>query len=507
MSQLGNDTHICEEHLGARCRCTVCGKSCHDYYSDDDGTFAASGKVETVRCTRCGDEHHYYSDTGTELKNYHVLKHEPEPEPEPEPVRKPEPARTPEPVHPPMQSAHGELIYMVQKLDENVVISGITERSIAEKLGLRHLTVIIVPFVADGAHEGHWITHNRHDKQIVKGKACAPLSLNLFGGHCGPSDDITGLVGQTVKDELLFENALRELSEELLVQEGLEKRLERWGGGVFTGEYLNASPYEVCEEDLIPIGFTEYTAKDNVEYSYVFALPVPGSQVEQLIAADNYMKISQADGTAREADIALPVEVKEEAELKRLWESRDPQIEVCDAITRLWEDQNREVYQKLLDSIRTYIMARNKYDAHVAQSVSDGFYLEAVDVFTCGLGLYAVMCLAGHTSDYYGVCLMEIINLDGRKLSEELKESGITDCLDDYCFIASSDLVAESKAQKRRSEKKVTANGLADVDVEKDARTLDEIEQALGCSILEHPEERKSLFVHKWCTIEIKKRN
>ena len=348
MSQPGNDKHICEEHLGARCLCTVCGKSCHDYYSDDNGTFAASGKVETVRCARCGDEHHYYADTGTELKNYHVFNREPEPETEPEPVRKPEP------VNPPMQTVHGELIYMVQKLDENVIISGITERSIAEKLGLRHLTVIIVPFVTDGAHEGCWITHNRHDKQIAKGKACAPLSLNLFGGHCGPSDDIMGLVGQTVGNELLHKNALRELSEELLVKEGMEKRLERWGGGVFTGEYMNASPYEVSEEDLIPIGFTEYTAKENVEYSYVFALPVPGSQVEQMIAADNYMKISQTDGTAREADIALPVEVKEEAELKRLWESRNPQIEVCDAITRLWEEQNLVTYQKLLECICTH---------------------------------------------------------------------------------------------------------------------------------------------------------
>jgi hypothetical protein len=46
MSKQGNETHICKEHLGLDCRCTVCGNICHDYQSDDDGTFAASGCTE-----------------------------------------------------------------------------------------------------------------------------------------------------------------------------------------------------------------------------------------------------------------------------------------------------------------------------------------------------------------------------------------------------------------------------------------------------------------------------
>lgn len=336
MSKQRNETHICKEHLDTDCRCIVCGKICHDYYSDDDGTFAASGKVVTARCVRCGDEEHYYADTGVVIDHYRGRSYECESEP----------------AHPSGQAPQGELLYMVKKSDEEYIITGITERSVAEKMGLRHLTVIVVPFVTDGADKGCWIVHNRHDKQVAKGKTGAPLSLNLFGGHCGPSDnDISGVIGQTVGIERLRKNALRELSEELLCKNGMEKQLELWRDGMFAGEFLYASPYEVYPESLIPIGFTEYAAKDNIEYSYIFALPVPGSQVEQIIAADNYEKRSQTDGIAYETDIALPVVFMAESELKRLWESRDPQVEVCDAITRLWEEQNRVVHQRLIEYI------------------------------------------------------------------------------------------------------------------------------------------------------------
>ncbi|NLI22682.1 MAG: hypothetical protein GX418_14185 [Clostridiales bacterium] len=143
------------------------------------------------------------------------------------------------------------------------------------------------------------------------------------------------------------------------------------------------------------------------------------------------------------------------------------------------------------------------YETDVAQSVTDGTYFEALDVFTCGLGLYAVLCLAGHAKQYQGVCLMEIINLDGRSLSQALEASGIQDCLDDYCFIATRDIVAQSKAKKRLSDQTANPRGLADADVEKDARTLEEIEDALGCPILEHPQARKALYVHKWGVIEL----
>lgn len=340
MSKQGNETHICKEHLGVGCRCIVCGNICHDYHNDDDGTFAASGKVVTARCTQCGNEEHYYADTGMVIDHYRGRAYE----------RDPEPAGTSR------QKRQGELLYLVGKSDESYLITGITERLVAEKRGLRHLTVIIIPFITDGANKGCWIVHNRHDKQIAKGKTSAPLSLNLFGGHCGPpEDDVAALIGKTVELELLRENALRELSEELLCKNGTEKRLELWRDGAFARDFLYAAPYKVSPESLIPVGFTEYAAKDNVEYSYIFALPVPGDQSEQIIAADNYEKRGQIiEGMVYEADIALPVMFIPEPELKRLWEKRDPEIEVCDAITRLWEEQNRAVYQRLIEYIGTH---------------------------------------------------------------------------------------------------------------------------------------------------------
>ncbi len=57
--------HICSEHLDEKCRCTICGRCEHFFIDDDDGTFAASGKVAHAICIRCGYEERYYSDTGT----------------------------------------------------------------------------------------------------------------------------------------------------------------------------------------------------------------------------------------------------------------------------------------------------------------------------------------------------------------------------------------------------------------------------------------------------------
>lgn len=337
MNRQGKETPTGQEHFGARYRHAVYGGPCRDDHRDGNGPSAASGDDVTARCPRCGCEISADADTGLAVSDCRGDE------------------REPEPVRPVRQAPQGECLYTVLKQEEKYILSGITKRVVAEKLGLRHLTVIIVPFVTDGPDQSRWILHNRHDKQIAKGKSCVPLSLNLFGGHCGPpEDDITGQIGQTIGSELLCENALRELSEELLCRKGKEKRLELWREGVFTGEYLCASPFEVKPESLIPIGFTEYAAKDNVEYSFVFALPVPGSRVEQLIAADNYEKHSQTDGTSHEADIALPVLLMAESELQRLWESRDPRIEVCDAVTRLWEEPNHAVYQKLLECIGTF---------------------------------------------------------------------------------------------------------------------------------------------------------
>lgn len=57
--------HVCEDNLDSNCKCKLCGKVCHDWVDNDDGSFAASGKIVTARCVRCGMTERYYADTGT----------------------------------------------------------------------------------------------------------------------------------------------------------------------------------------------------------------------------------------------------------------------------------------------------------------------------------------------------------------------------------------------------------------------------------------------------------
>ena len=49
------------------------------------------------------------------------------------------------------------------------------------------------------------------------------------------------------------------------------------------------------------------------------------------------------------------------------------------------------------------------------------------------------------------------------------KEYGLDDCLDDYCFIATSDIVASSKANQRRQDGLSNVDGLASLKVWKDS--------------------------------------
>ena len=61
------NSHICEDYLDSNCKCKLCGKVCHDWTDNDDGSFAASGKIVFARCARCGATERYYADTGTTI--------------------------------------------------------------------------------------------------------------------------------------------------------------------------------------------------------------------------------------------------------------------------------------------------------------------------------------------------------------------------------------------------------------------------------------------------------
>ena len=138
----------------------------------------------------------------------------------------------------------------------------------------------------------------------------------------------------------------------------------------------------------------------------------------------------------------------------------------------------------------------------LAHGVGNGLYLEPLDVFTCGEGLYAVMYPSGKSEMFI---MAEIVNIkckSGKKLMAGLKNTTVASkdkndkILDDYCFIATPDIVVQDKAQQRLSQG-VSNASLDGINAKKDARSLDEIELVLGCSILEHLQAKEALYVHK----------
>lgn len=231
-----------------------------------------------------------------------------------------------------------EPLYIVETKEEEIIITGFTERSTAEKYGIRHLTVIIVPFVIDGDNAGKWIVHDRTAKQWGNGKInCKSPSWNFFGGHATADSTNIDLIGKVVPQSICLDAAKRELEEELLCPGG-EKILEVWKNKKKTNKIVHGIPYQA--QELIPIGFSSYTDKDNVELSYFYALPIPQEDVKNLFGADNYTR----DRVIHE--VYLPICLFLEKDLLVASQMK-PDIEVCDAITRLWLPENKTVIEKL----------------------------------------------------------------------------------------------------------------------------------------------------------------
>ena len=358
-------SHNCLEHLDGDCVCTVCGDTHHLLASNSAGTGA--GRVE-VWCVRCGAQEIYYDDTGTVLysdldpeyanKQFNGMMHSKQELNESiasrhccekyvdenhicmvcgKKVYDMELANNKETI--------AEKLYVVEKRRREYIIQGFKERSVAEKLGLRHLTVIIVPFVIDGVAKGQWIVHDRTAKQWAKGKkSCLSPSLNLFGGHCAADADQMKRIGESITMEIFEKAAERELEEELLSR-GSGRFLEIWDSKDGPSGGISAARYQ--HHALIPIGLVTYSGQDNHEVSYLYALPIPAEDTDKLLAADNYVK----DGM--EHDISLPIMEVNEAELRSMFRKK-PSVEICDAITRLWLWENRAAYRKLRRTIRNY---------------------------------------------------------------------------------------------------------------------------------------------------------
>jgi len=249
--------------------------------------------------------------------------------------------------------AFGEPLYSAHKTDGKYFIDGYIDRKAAERPEnpIRHLTVIIVPFVADGADKGDWLVIDRTARQWAKGAArIKSPSYNFIGGHVKADLKDESLIGSEVARKIFDETALIELSEELWINSGQkETLLEVWENGADTKKTVGVAQYSALP--LIPIGITEFESETNYEFSFVYALPVPSADLPNLAAADDY-------GAGKH--IYLPLFAKNETELLKVpyvtyLPDSKPNGEICDAITRLWENKNKEVYDKLIEAIKNYI--------------------------------------------------------------------------------------------------------------------------------------------------------
>lgn len=240
-----------------------------------------------------------------------------------------------------------EPLFLVEQRGDKYFITGFTEWDIAEQNNLRHLTVIIVSFVADGKEKGKWVVHDRTQRQWARGLPdCKNLSYNFFGGHCTADLSRVDLIGAEVPQEICDFTARRELEEELLCH-GNEIELEKWEGRQKRVENVTAGFYHAKEP--IPIGFSSFSGIGNLEISYIYALPIPEADLPKLVASDSYM----LDG--KEHSVCLPIVTVSESELKEMHaRSEETNVEICDAVTRLWLPENAGVYKKLKRVIEAY---------------------------------------------------------------------------------------------------------------------------------------------------------
>jgi hypothetical protein len=273
----------------------------------------------------------------------------------------------------------GEKIYEGEKGGKNnleYMVVGTVDRDKAEAKGICHFTTIIVPFITDtnpdSEDKGKWIFHDRTPKLWAKKKTPQyKKSFNLIGGHIQAVDE--SLIGKAMKSKTLVEGALDELSSELLIEDISSDfddiKVEIWDKDGKNGT-LNARKY--FSRQLIPVGYTEYDSENNKEFSYVFALPVPIEDYGELICADDYIDV---DNEHRNVKLKKKLATEEvlyaiyQEQQRIIAANKEPEIEICDAITRLWDDKNA-TNKKTLAKLRS-IINNNHYMSKDEREIVD----------------------------------------------------------------------------------------------------------------------------------------
>jgi hypothetical protein len=269
-----------------------------------------------------------------------------------------------------------ENLFIVKKAagkKEELIVKGFEEREAAHKNGLRHVTTIIVPFICDGPPKDKrkWIVIDRIRREVAKGRTVTKngvdckRSLNLVGGHCSTEAN-KDLLGQPLPKEIIEQGAMREL-----------------------GEEVRQGDLEFSPEQLIEIGYAAHESESNMEYSLVFITPIRKDKYESLRFYDDIIE----GGVHR--DIALGKALHSQKELMDM-HLNDPETEICDAITRLFEEENKNVKRALDEAIDKFIDLDEDQDHREREAYADSMVR---GTFEQNLTEY------GHHPEYYDMYL------------------------------------------------------------------------------------------------------
>jgi hypothetical protein len=221
-------------------------------------------------------------------------------------------------------------------------IAGLTDRDVAHNEGDWHFTVLTIFYITDGKDKGKLLVHDRAARQKAKGKGDKTEYNLSASGHCEISDKITkekveALKGHKynhpmVKEQIFDPTFDKEFSEEVfLADTNGNVKLQGYDGNV-----------KECDK-LTPVflGFVRFSGKGsdgiNNEISAVYGIPVDEDTANNLIFADD-------DGKGN--DIYLKKEFFSLDYLRELYDNQ-PEL-LCDAISRLFTDENRHIFDYLL---------------------------------------------------------------------------------------------------------------------------------------------------------------
>lgn len=267
-----------------------------------------------------------------------------------------------------------EYLYAVRR-DESArsgfQVVGVVEREAMHEMAIRHVTTIGILVITDGPDAGKLVVHDRYAKLVGKAEAREKTSAdcelkaiqlranpfqsyNLFGGHLAVPDTLPVRdIGRNLTEEEPRQCILHELAEELALTpapgqtEGLRTVYRREADGSMMP--VTVASFPVRKEEVVYMGMTDYVSANNTEFSFVYAIPISAEVYQHVVATDNYY-----DQNGCLIDVLLSVEAFSLEEICAMNTLKPQGKELCDAITRLLDMKNNDLWQSLCAFVLPY---------------------------------------------------------------------------------------------------------------------------------------------------------